>query len=183
MALILKKNIRTIYWMFFLHSFMIVIAVFVPLLQRHGLGMAQVLQTQALFAFVVAVCEVPSGYLGLFAGPGGEPRPVHGGVLRRAQQNEEVAAIAHDWCPARCLLVISDATGRRRSGRLCHFSMSLTNRYTSIGMYISGFLVPVRANKRDEYQDIAERFREIAKDYGALEQVEAWEVDIKDGKR
>src|SRR5690606_5236046 len=63
MALILKKNIRTIYWMFFLHSFMIVIAVFVPLLQRHGLSMAQVLQTQALFAFVVAVFEVPSGYL------------------------------------------------------------------------------------------------------------------------
>lgn len=50
-------------------------------------------------------------------------------------------------------------------------------------MYISGFLVPVRADKKAEYQDIAERFREIAKDYGALEQVEAWEVDIKDGKR
>lgn len=81
------------------------------------------------------------------------------------------------------LLVASAATGRRRSGRLCHFSMSLTNRYRSIGMYISGFLVPVRADKKAEYQDIAERFREIAKDYGALEQVEAWEVDIKDGKR
>ena len=59
----LHNNIRNIYWMFFFQSFMIIIAVFVPLLQRHGLTMAQVLQTQALFALVVAVCEVPSGYL------------------------------------------------------------------------------------------------------------------------
>ena len=49
-------------------------------------------------------------------------------------------------------------------------------------MYISGFLVPVRGDKKAEYQDIAERFWEIAKDYGALEQVEAWEVDVKDGQ-
>jgi MFS family permease len=63
MELTLKKNIKTIYWMFFFQSFMIVIAVFVPLLQRHGLSMSQVLQTQALFAFVVATFEVPSGYL------------------------------------------------------------------------------------------------------------------------
>ncbi len=42
---------------------MIVTAVFVPLLQRHGLTMSQVLQTQALFAFVIAAFEVPSGYL------------------------------------------------------------------------------------------------------------------------
>ena len=63
MELTLKNNIKTIYWMFFFQSFMIVIAVFVPLLQRHGLSMSQVLQTQALFAFVVAMTEVPSGYL------------------------------------------------------------------------------------------------------------------------
>lgn len=49
-------------------------------------------------------------------------------------------------------------------------------------MYISGFLVPVPADKKAEYQDIAERFWEIAKDYGALEQVEAWEADVPDGK-
>ena len=63
MELTLKNNIKTIYWMFFFQSFMIVIAVFVPLLQRHGLTMSEVLQTQALFAFVIAVFEVPSGYL------------------------------------------------------------------------------------------------------------------------
>ncbi len=63
MELTLRNNIKTIYWMFFFQSFMIVIAIFVPLLQRHGLTMSQVLQTQALFAFVVAMTEVPSGYL------------------------------------------------------------------------------------------------------------------------
>jgi len=49
-------------------------------------------------------------------------------------------------------------------------------------MYINGFIIPVQADKKAEYQDIAERFWEIARDYGALEQVEAWEADVKDGK-
>ena len=49
-------------------------------------------------------------------------------------------------------------------------------------MYINGFIVPVRADKKAEYQDVAEKFWEIAKDYGAREQVEAWEADVKDGK-
>ena len=59
----LKKNIRTIYCMSFFQAAMVVSAVFVPLLQRHGLTMAEVLQTQAMFALVVAALEVPSGYL------------------------------------------------------------------------------------------------------------------------
>ncbi|PCJ42536.1 MAG: MFS transporter [SAR86 cluster bacterium] len=59
----LQKNINTIYWMSFFQCAMIVTAVFVPLLQRHGLTMSQILQTQALFAFVIAGFEVPSGYL------------------------------------------------------------------------------------------------------------------------
>ncbi len=49
-------------------------------------------------------------------------------------------------------------------------------------MYIQGFLVPVPESKKAEYQDIAEKFWEIAKDFGALSQVEAWEADIQDGK-
>ena len=49
-------------------------------------------------------------------------------------------------------------------------------------MYVSGFIVPVPAEKKAEYQDVAEKFWEIAKDYGALEQVEAWEADVKDGQ-
>jgi MFS family permease len=47
----------------FFHSFMLVVPVFVPLLQGYGLSMAQVLQTQALFALTVAILEVPSGYI------------------------------------------------------------------------------------------------------------------------
>ena len=41
---------------------MVVIPVFVPLLQSYGLSMSEVLQTQALFALTIALCEVPSGY-------------------------------------------------------------------------------------------------------------------------
>lgn len=42
---------------------MVVIPIFVPLLQGYGLSMSQVLQTQALFALTIAMCEVPSGYI------------------------------------------------------------------------------------------------------------------------
>ena len=59
----LENNIRTIYALGFFHSFMVVIPVFVPLLQGYGLSMSQVLQTQAMFALTIAMCEVPSGYL------------------------------------------------------------------------------------------------------------------------
>ncbi len=59
----LTINIKTIYLMGFFHSFMVVIPVFVPLVQGFGLSMAQVLQTQALFAATVALFEVPSGYV------------------------------------------------------------------------------------------------------------------------
>ena len=33
------------------------------LLQGHGLSMSEVLQTQAIFALTIALCEVPSGYI------------------------------------------------------------------------------------------------------------------------
>jgi len=59
----LRVNIPVIYLMGFFHSFMLVVPVFVPLLQGYGLSMAQVLQTQALFALTVAILEVPSGYI------------------------------------------------------------------------------------------------------------------------
>jgi MFS family permease len=58
-----QHNIQTIYLMGFFTGFMVVVPVFVPLLQGHGLSMTQVLQTQALFALTIALCEVPSGYL------------------------------------------------------------------------------------------------------------------------
>lgn len=49
--------------MVFSRSAMLIAAVFVPLLQSYGLSMTEVLQTQALFALTIAICEVPSGYL------------------------------------------------------------------------------------------------------------------------
>ena len=58
----LQNNIRTIYLMGFFSSFLVVLPVFVPMLQAHGLSMSQVLQTQALFALTIALFEVPSGY-------------------------------------------------------------------------------------------------------------------------
>ena len=59
----LQNNTKTVYAMGFFHSFMVLIPIFVPLLQGYGLSMSQVLQTQALFALTIAVCEVPSGYI------------------------------------------------------------------------------------------------------------------------
>ena len=59
----LQNNIRIIYLLGFFHSFMVVIPIFVPLLQGYGLSMSQVLQTQAMFALTIALCEVPSGYI------------------------------------------------------------------------------------------------------------------------
>ncbi len=58
----LKNNIPTIYLMGFFQNFLVVLPVFVPLLQGYGLSMAEVLQTQALFALTIAMLEVPSGY-------------------------------------------------------------------------------------------------------------------------
>lgn len=49
-------------------------------------------------------------------------------------------------------------------------------------MYIQGFIIPVPEGSRDAYRKVAEDFWPIAKDYGALSQVEAWEADVADGK-
>lgn len=49
-------------------------------------------------------------------------------------------------------------------------------------MYVSGFVVPVPEGNKEAYRIIAEKFWELARDYGALSQIECWEADIKDGK-
>lgn len=59
----LKNNLTLIYLMAFCQGFMVVIPVFVPLLQGFDLSMSEILQTQAVFAITIAVCEVPSGYI------------------------------------------------------------------------------------------------------------------------
>lgn len=49
-------------------------------------------------------------------------------------------------------------------------------------MYINGFVVPVPADKKDAYIEVAEKFWPIARDFGCTAHVEAWEADVKDGK-
>lgn len=48
-------------------------------------------------------------------------------------------------------------------------------------MYVQGFVIPVPEGNKDAYRKVAEKFWPIAKDYGALSQIECWEADIKDG--
>lgn len=48
-------------------------------------------------------------------------------------------------------------------------------------MYVQGFVIPVPEANQDAYRKVAETFWPIAKDYGALSQIECWEADVKDG--
>ncbi len=49
-------------------------------------------------------------------------------------------------------------------------------------MYISGFIIPVHADKQEIYRKMAADAGPLFKEYGALEIVEAWEEDVRDGK-
>jgi uncharacterized protein YbaA (DUF1428 family) len=53
---------------------------------------------------------------------------------------------------------------------------------TSRDSYVQGFVLPVRAEKREAYRKMAEDAWEMFKGYGALRVVEAWEDDVPDGK-
>ncbi|MGV2496078.1 DUF1428 domain-containing protein [Pelagerythrobacter aerophilus] len=49
-------------------------------------------------------------------------------------------------------------------------------------MYVSGFVLAVPEQNKDAFRKISEGWWEIAKDYGALEHTENWEVDVPDGE-
>lgn len=49
-------------------------------------------------------------------------------------------------------------------------------------MYVSGFILAVPEGNKDAYRETAAKFWPIAKDFGALSQVEAWEDNVPDGK-
>jgi uncharacterized protein YbaA (DUF1428 family) len=49
-------------------------------------------------------------------------------------------------------------------------------------MYIQGFIIPVREGSKENFREMDEKWWEVAKDHGALEQVETWEADVSDGK-
>ncbi|MHA6316938.1 DUF1428 domain-containing protein [Altererythrobacter sp. CAU 1778] len=48
-------------------------------------------------------------------------------------------------------------------------------------MYVNGFILAVPAENKQAYKDVAEKFWDIAKEFGALSQIECWEDDVKDG--
>ena len=48
--------------------------------------------------------------------------------------------------------------------------------------YIQGFIVPVPANKREDYRKMAAGAWPMFKNYGALRVVEAWDDDVPEGK-
>ncbi len=50
-------------------------------------------------------------------------------------------------------------------------------------MYIDGYVIPVREEDRDAYLDLADWFDTKMVEFGAIEVVEAWELDVPDGKR
>ncbi|AKM09241.1 DUF1428 domain-containing protein [Croceicoccus naphthovorans] len=49
-------------------------------------------------------------------------------------------------------------------------------------MYIQGFLIPVPADKKEAYRDMAAEAADYFKSLGATEIVEAWEDNVADGK-
>jgi len=50
-------------------------------------------------------------------------------------------------------------------------------------MHLDGFIIPVPADKREQYLEMAEWFDRAMVDLGAIEVTEAWEKDVSDGKR
>ena len=59
----LEKNARRVLALSFFQTFMVVIPVVVPFMESKGLDMAAILSLQAIFAAVIVLLEVPSGYL------------------------------------------------------------------------------------------------------------------------
>ena len=59
----LELNRRRVLVLSFFQTFMVVIPVVVPFMESKGLDMAEILSLQAIFAAVIVLCEVPSGYL------------------------------------------------------------------------------------------------------------------------
>jgi uncharacterized protein YbaA (DUF1428 family) len=48
--------------------------------------------------------------------------------------------------------------------------------------YVDGFVIPVRADKKEAYRALAAKAAPVFKEYGALRVVECWGDDVPDGK-
>ncbi|MDG1204629.1 MAG: MFS transporter [Pseudomonadales bacterium] len=58
----LRRNIQVLYGFSFFWLALVIIPVIVPFFESKGLSLAEVYYLQAIFAFIVVVFEVPSGY-------------------------------------------------------------------------------------------------------------------------
>ena len=47
--------------------------------------------------------------------------------------------------------------------------------------YVSGFVIPVPNDRKEDYRKMAEDAAAMFRDYGALEMMEAWGEDVRDG--
>lgn len=50
-------------------------------------------------------------------------------------------------------------------------------------MYVNGYVLGVPEEKKAVYLKVAETFAEVAKDFGALEVFENWELEVPDGEQ
>ena len=48
--------------------------------------------------------------------------------------------------------------------------------------YIDGFVIPVPANRKEAYRELAARAAPVFREYGALRGVECWGDDLPDGQ-
>lgn len=49
--------------------------------------------------------------------------------------------------------------------------------------YVTGFVIPVPTDRKEDYRKMAEDAAVMFRDYGALEIMEAWGEDVRDGKQ
>ncbi len=64
----LRRNRPLVLWLGFCQVFMVFMPIAVPFFQSKGLSMQEVFSLQALFAVLVLISEVPSGYIADFMG-------------------------------------------------------------------------------------------------------------------
>ena len=50
-------------------------------------------------------------------------------------------------------------------------------------MYVNAYVIAVPENKKEEYSRKAALFAEVAKDFGAIEIYENWELEVPDGEQ
>ncbi|MBB3033223.1 DUF1428 domain-containing protein [Alteriqipengyuania lutimaris] len=48
-------------------------------------------------------------------------------------------------------------------------------------MYVNGFVLAVPKGNKQAYIDVAKKFWPLAREFGALSQIECWEADVQDG--